>query len=148
MTGETGMKTAELQHKIIEDLTRLATPAADRTRDLVTTAVRDGDGDAIQREGRLWSGPLALLLLELADRVGATRSAPQAASYAWCFSHGRMHAFGSGSTPWCTATWMRVHGDTPEAALAAKQERWGEARFVHDLPPSQQMEVYQKAGRL
>lgn len=59
--------------------------------------------------------------------------------YAWCFSHGTIHAFAD--DPWCTAQWVRLEGDTEENALADKQARFGEARFLDHLPLEQQAQV-------
>lgn len=68
-------------------------------------------------------------------------------TYAWCFSHGRMHTFYSDREPWCTAMWAPVSGDTEEAALAAKRERYGDAQFIHHLPLGGQAEVHRITGR-
>lgn len=66
-------------------------------------------------------------------------------SYAWCFSHGRMHVFApSAEYPdgaWCTAAWVRLTGDTTEAAEADKVARFGDAHFVHQLPLDMQAAV-------
>lgn len=61
--------------------------------------------------------------------------------YAWCFSHGTMHHFTEGDTPWCTAAWVVFTAITEEEAVESKQAAYGTARFLHDLPASQQLEV-------
>ncbi len=53
-------------------------------------------------------------------------------SFAWCFSHGRMHRFRA--EPWCTATWASLAGTTEAEATADKQARFGDAQFLDDLP--------------
>lgn len=59
--------------------------------------------------------------------------------YAWCFSHGVMHHFTD--TPWCTATWVAFTPSTEQTALEAKQHAYGDARFLHELPAEQQLDV-------
>lgn len=54
--------------------------------------------------------------------------------YAWCFSHGRTHYFYPDDTPWCTALWVYLAGATEEEAEADKQARYGDARFLDELP--------------
>ncbi|MGI5422937.1 hypothetical protein [Actinomadura luteofluorescens] len=70
-----------------------------------------------------------------------------AVTYAWCFSHGRMHFFRpSDEHPdgaWCTALWTLLAGDTEESALADKQARFADARFAHELGPEQHLEVFE-----
>lgn len=53
--------------------------------------------------------------------------------YAWCFSHGFMHTFDPES-PWCTADWVWLDGDSEDAAMADKAARYGDAQFLHQLP--------------
>lgn len=60
-------------------------------------------------------------------------------SFAWCFSHGRMHRFTA--EPWCTATWARLAGTKGVEAAADKWGRFGDAHFLHQLPLEQQAEV-------
>lgn len=71
-----------------------------------------------------------------------------AVTYAWCFSHGRMHCFRPSSEypdgAWCTALWVRLTGHTEEAALADKQARFTDARFDHELGPERQAEVFKE----
>ncbi len=59
-------------------------------------------------------------------------------TYAWCFSHGRMHTFVPSTEhpdgAWCTAEWMPLDGGTEDAALTDKQTRYGDAQFIHHLP--------------
>ncbi|MFJ8690199.1 hypothetical protein [Micromonospora wenchangensis] len=66
-------------------------------------------------------------------------------TYAWCFSHGRMHTFvPSAEYPdgaWCTAEWMPLDGDTEVAALADKHARYGDAQFIHHLPFEAQVQI-------
>jgi hypothetical protein len=59
--------------------------------------------------------------------------------YAWCFSHGALHHFNE--TPWCTATWVAFTAATETDALAAKEHAYGDARFLHELPTEQQLDV-------
>lgn len=58
-------------------------------------------------------------------------------TFAWCFSHGRLHRFTR--EPWCTATWVRLNGTTEDEALAAKRARFGDAQFLRHLPLEQQL---------
>lgn len=67
-------------------------------------------------------------------------------NYAWCFSHGRMHTFWPDREPWCTALWVRVAGITEDEAEAAKRERFGDARFMHDLPVEEQVVIHKREG--
>ncbi|MFJ5644089.1 hypothetical protein [Streptomyces sp. NPDC093223] len=60
-------------------------------------------------------------------------------TYAWCFSHGGMHHFTG--QPWCTAVWVPFTATNEPDALAAKQHAYGDARFLHELPVRQQLEV-------
>lgn len=60
-------------------------------------------------------------------------------TFAWCFSHGRMHCFLA--EPWCTAAWVRLPGRTEDEAEAAATARWGGARFLDDLSLEEQVEV-------
>jgi hypothetical protein len=60
-------------------------------------------------------------------------------TFAWCFSHGTMHRFHTTDTPWCTADWLWLAGSTETAALADKHQRYGDAQFLHDLTPEQQV---------
>jgi hypothetical protein len=62
-------------------------------------------------------------------------------SFAWCFSHGRLHRFLK--KPWCTATWARLAGTTEAEALADKAARFGDATFSNDLPLETQVELMQ-----
>ncbi|MBT2430550.1 hypothetical protein J7F02_34510 [Streptomyces sp. ISL-112] len=67
------------------------------------------------------------------------------AHYAWCFSHGMLHAFPEGDTPWCTANWIAFTATTRLDALAAKHAAYGDAQFLHDLPADQQIEIIETA---
>ncbi|MER5890517.1 hypothetical protein ABT160_42390 [Streptomyces sp. NPDC001941] len=69
--------------------------------------------------------------------MAAERGTENGSSYAWCFSHGRLHVFQAGQDPWCTAEWVTVQGATREAALAAKAEHFGDAQFFDELPAGQ-----------
>lgn len=68
-------------------------------------------------------------------------------TYAWCFSHGRMHFFSPTAEhpdgAWCTAFWVPLAGDTEEAALADKQARFADALFDHQLGPERRVEVFE-----
>lgn len=68
-------------------------------------------------------------------------------TYAWCFSHGRMHFFRPTTEhpdgAWCTALWVTLAGETEEAAIADKEARFGGAQFAHHLGPGQHVEVYE-----
>ncbi|MFY1686391.1 hypothetical protein [Plantactinospora sp. WMMB782] len=61
-------------------------------------------------------------------------------TYAWCFSHGRMHKFVAPEGPWCSASWLPL-GEDEEAAYSAKAARVGDAQFMDDLPLEVQVEV-------
>ncbi|MFH9765172.1 hypothetical protein ACH4N4_30435 [Streptomyces microflavus] len=65
--------------------------------------------------------------------------------YAHCFSHGALHTFREGDTPWCTATWIAFTATTRTGALAAKHAAYGDAQFLHDLPADKQTEVIETA---
>lgn len=67
------------------------------------------------------------------------------AHYAWCFSHGALHAFPVGHTPWCTAVWVAFTAAHEAEALAAKHAAYGDAQFLHDLPADKQIEVIETA---
>ncbi len=60
-------------------------------------------------------------------------------TFAWCFSHGRLHRFTN--RPWCTATWVPLTGTTEDDALADKAARFGDAVFIDHLPLEQQAAV-------
>lgn len=62
------------------------------------------------------------------------------AIHAWCFSHGRMHTFGSDGT-WCGGNWVDL--GTPYLAVAEDEKRvhFGDARFMHELPAEAQEAV-------
>ncbi|MBD0743534.1 hypothetical protein [Streptomyces sp. CBMA152] len=60
-------------------------------------------------------------------------------TYAWCFSHGRLHRFDG--DPWCTATWTPLDGGSETEALADKQARYGDAQFLHQLPDEQHLDL-------
>ncbi|GGV46010.1 hypothetical protein [Streptomyces spectabilis] len=62
-------------------------------------------------------------------------------SYAWCFSHGSLHHFERRGEPWCTATWTWLDGATEDEALADKISRYSGARFLHELPDDQQLQL-------
>jgi hypothetical protein len=66
-------------------------------------------------------------------------------TYVWCFSHGHIHGFRPSTEhpdgQWCTANWVPLAGDAKADALAEKQTRFGDARFDHQLPRNQQLEV-------
>ncbi len=61
--------------------------------------------------------------------------------WAWCFSHGAVHYFGADQGPWCTATWVWLNGATEAEALADKGARFGDARFLDQLPNEQQLAI-------
>ena len=61
--------------------------------------------------------------------------------FAWCFSHGRLHRFAADAGPWCTATWVWLDGSSEAEALTAKIERFGDTRFLNDLPDRQQLAI-------
>lgn len=58
-------------------------------------------------------------------------------TYAWCFSHGRLHCFHD--TPWCTATWAPLTAHTEAEARTNKEERFGDAQFLDELPAERQL---------
>jgi hypothetical protein len=66
--------------------------------------------------------------------------------YAWCFDHGRMHTFDD--QPWCTATWVRLAGDTVEEATADKVARFGNAVFMHDMRLEAQGDILRIANQV
>ncbi|WP_225825639.1 hypothetical protein [Streptomyces naphthomycinicus] len=59
--------------------------------------------------------------------------------HAWCFDHGMLHHFTG--EPWCTARWVAFTATTETDALDAKQHAYGDARFLHELPAQQQLDV-------
>lgn len=61
----------EAFRRVDEELILFATPEAARVRELMKEAVGRGDHETVRREGYYWSGRIALLILELADRVEA-----------------------------------------------------------------------------
>lgn len=61
-------------------------------------------------------------------------------SFAWCFDHGSVHVFGPDGA-WCTATWVALSGNTRDGALTDKQIRYGDARFLHELPIETHLDV-------
>lgn len=65
--------------------------------------------------------------------------------YAYCFDHGHFHRFRAGETPWCTARWIPFDAYTEETALAMKQQTYGDAQFLHQLPDEQQLSVIELA---
>ncbi|MCX5137613.1 hypothetical protein OOK06_36710 [Streptomyces sp. NBC_00340] len=62
-------------------------------------------------------------------------------TFAWCFSHGTMHRFQPDTDPWCTANWVAFTATAEDTALKAKTHAYGNARFLHELPVEQQLEV-------
>ncbi|MGW2657009.1 hypothetical protein ACWC1D_25545 [Streptomyces sp. NPDC001478] len=54
--------------------------------------------------------------------------------YAWCFSHGMLHAFPEGETPWCTGLWVAFTATTNAEALASKHAAYCDAQFLDELP--------------
>ncbi|MFE6000337.1 hypothetical protein ACFQ6C_26310 [Streptomyces sp. NPDC056454] len=64
--------------------------------------------------------------------------------FAWCFSHGRLHLFTSEAEPWCTATWVILVGADRDDALADKQQRFGDAAFLHQLPGTDQLAIIEE----
>lgn len=62
-------------------------------------------------------------------------------NYAWCFSHGALHRFKPRQTPWCTADWIMLDAYSEEVAIGIKQQAWGDARFLHELDPDQQLTI-------
>lgn len=60
-------------------------------------------------------------------------------TYAWCFDRDVMHRFAG--SPWCIARWVAFAAADGWAALAAKEDAYGDAQFLHDLPAEQQLEV-------
>lgn len=81
----------------------------------------------------------ARLAQQLRDAAGA-----HPMRYAWCWSHGALHKFPAGQDPWCTATWVWLDGTVEEDALTDKQARYGDARFLHQLPADQQLAIIQR----
>ncbi|MEU6709968.1 hypothetical protein ABZ897_00700 [Nonomuraea sp. NPDC046802] len=65
--------------------------------------------------------------------------------YAWCFSCGQMHRFVSGDETvngaWCGGAWVRIGTGAERDCLAAKQVRFGMARFLDELPRDVQAEI-------
>ncbi|MEW2070018.1 hypothetical protein [Streptomyces sp. NPDC007346] len=63
-------QTVDDAHRTVkDDLVQLAAPEADRVRELIAKAVKDGDAETIRSEGHQWSGRVGLVILQLADRV-------------------------------------------------------------------------------
>ncbi len=71
-------------------------------------------------------------------------------TYAWCFSHGRMHTFRpSAEYPngaWCTAHWVHLGpaAVSEETAEKVKQDHFGHARFMHELHQEAQVAVMEQ----
>lgn len=69
-------------------------------------------------------------------------------TYAWCFSHGRMHTFRPSREyqdgAWCTALWVPLAGNDEAAALADKTQRYGTGKFIDQLPLDKQMAIYER----
>lgn len=57
--------------------------------------------------------------------------------FAWCFGHGRLHA----SPDWCGSSWVRLQARTADAAMAEKHDRFGDARFLAELPEELQATI-------
>lgn len=66
-----------------------------------------------------------------------------ATTYAWCFSHGRMHAFGRDGA-WCTAEWIDLGAGSESEAERKKKDRFGDARFIDELPLEGQVAVMEQ----
>jgi hypothetical protein len=64
--------------------------------------------------------------------------------FAWCFSHGTLHRFDP-EDPWCTATWIAFTATSGKEAFEAKRHAYGDARFLDQLSPEQQLEVIEAA---
>ncbi len=62
-------------------------------------------------------------------------------SFAWCFDHGHTHHFAADETPWCNAAWVWLAGLTETEAIADKQARFGDARFLDQLTSEQQLAI-------
>lgn len=62
-------------------------------------------------------------------------------AYAWCFSHGLLHAFPADADPWCTGHWVSLSNQSEEAALKKKAAYYGGAAFLEDLPYETKLEV-------
>jgi len=65
--------------------------------------------------------------------------------YAWCFSHGVLHTFREGDTPWCTGLWIAFTATTKAEALASKHAIYGDTQFLDGLPVEKQIEVIETA---
>lgn len=63
--------------------------------------------------------------------------------HAWCFSHGRMHTFGSDGA-WCTAHWVDLGASNPVQADQRKRDHFGDARFMDELPLEAQKAVIEQ----
>lgn len=76
---------------------------------------------------------------------------PDTATFAFCFSHGRMHTFRPSEEypdgAWCTAQWVPLEGANVDAAWADKTQRYGDAQFMHHLSLEQQASVYELAEK-
>lgn len=64
-------------------------------------------------------------------------------TYAWCFSHGTMHTFGVDGA-WCTADWVDLGTSNEASAERIKQDHFGDARFMNDLPIEAQEAVIEQ----
>jgi hypothetical protein len=62
-------------------------------------------------------------------------------TFAWCFSHGRLHKFAPDVEPWCTGNWVAFVARSEEEAMEAKVASYGEAVSFDDLPYDKKLEV-------
>ncbi|MCZ1012359.1 hypothetical protein [Streptomyces lydicus] len=61
--------------------------------------------------------------------------------FAWCWDHGALHHFPTREDPWCTARWSWLEGNSETDALADKEVRHGDAKFLHQLPDAEQLKL-------
>lgn len=105
----------------------------------------ESPADRRYREGMALNDVLARAEERTAARLRKASGAP--VRYAWCFDHGRLHAFDP-DTPWCTARWAWLDGDNETLAIMDKRLRYGDAQFLHELPNEQQLVIINEcAGR-
>lgn len=65
--------------------------------------------------------------------------------YAWCFDHGRLHAF-KPESPWCTARWVWLDGGDDVLATQDKRLRYGDAQFLDQLPADEQLAIIRESA--
>jgi hypothetical protein len=104
--------------------------------------VTESPADRRYREGMAINDALARAEERTAARL--RHAAGCATRYAWCFDHGRLHAFDP-DAPWCTAWWVWLDGADEVLATQDKRLRYGDAEFLHQLPDDQQLAIIRES---